>query len=379
MSSLPDGTDLADIITTESDERDRTTIRARNVTKWYSGEDVVACEEVNVSVESGELVVILGPSGCGKTTILRSIAGLEPINSGSIFVDGDDISDRPPGERDLAFVFQSPTLFPHKTVRENIRFGIDIKSNLSMSEKRQRVEAAASLLSIEKLLDRSPDELSGGQRQRVSIARALVTDPAGFLLDEPFAALDANLRKELQVEFKKLHRRLKTATLFVTHDQSEAMSLADRIVVIRDGRVQQRGTPGEVYEDPENAFVARFIGSPSTNFFDGRLRWDRETPVFVHEAFRLPLPECTVSTDSPVTLGVRPEHMSLDDGGHLSGRVDLVEHQGNQSVMHIDIGADYQNVRLTAATTDLDPGDPAAVSFSASDVWLFDDDGSRIG
>ncbi|MFC7231638.1 ABC transporter ATP-binding protein [Saliphagus sp. GCM10025308] len=243
-------------------------VKIEDVKKTFDGGEVVACENINLDIEQGEFVVLLGPSGCGKTTTLRCVAGLEIPDAGRIVIDGEDVTEKKPKDRDLAFVFQSIALFPHMSVRRNIRFGLDMKTDLPPEEKADRVEEAAEILGISELLDRKPGALSGGQQQRVSLGRAMVIQPEAFLLDEPFSALDANLRDQMRVEVQRLQSKLNIAMIFVTHDQQEAMMLADKLVVMNDGEIAQVGTPDEIYHDPQTQFIAEFIGSPSTNFFD---------------------------------------------------------------------------------------------------------------
>ena len=259
-------------VTEESEPTERSSdtvdITIEDVRKTFDNGNIVACEDINLNISHDDFVVLLGPSGCGKTTTLRCIAGLGQPDSGAIYIGGDDVTKAKPKDRDLAFVFQSIALFPHMSVRENIQFGLNMKGDVSNEEKAKRVKDAAEILGIGDLLDRSPSELSGGQQQRVSLGRAMVMEPAAFLLDEPFSALDANLRDQLQTEVKQLQRQLDTAMIFVTHDQEEAMSLGDYIVVMNNGHIQQVASPHEIYNDPKNRFVASFIGSPSTNMLD---------------------------------------------------------------------------------------------------------------
>ena len=235
------------------------------------GEDVVAVKEMNLDIPDGEFVVFVGPSGCGKSTALRMIAGLEDITSGQVHIGSQVVNDLPPRDRDLAMVFQNYALYPHMNVRENMGFALKLKK-IDKQEINRRVEEAAKILGIESFLDRKPKALSGGQRQRVALGRAIVREPKAFLMDEPLSNLDAKLRVNMRTEISKLHNRLGTTTIYVTHDQTEAMTMADRIVVLKDGVVQQVASPQEMYERPENVFVAGFIGSPAMNFIKAHLQ-----------------------------------------------------------------------------------------------------------
>ena len=239
-------------------------VTMENVTKIY-GEDVVAVNDMSLDIPDGEFVVFVGPSGCGKSTALRMIAGLEDISRGKVFIGDEVVNDLPPRQRDIAMVFQNYALYPHMNVRENMGFALKLRK-MDKAEINRRVEEAASILSIERFLDRKPKALSGGQRQRVALGRAIVREPKAFLMDEPLSNLDAKLRVQMRTEIAKLHNRIGTTTIYVTHDQTEAMTMADRIVVLKDGVVQQIDSPQQMYDQPENVFVAGFIGSPAMNF-----------------------------------------------------------------------------------------------------------------
>ena len=307
------------------------------VAKRYPGNEVKALSEVNLDIEDGEFLVLVGPSGCGKTTLLRIVAGLESATEGRVLIDGKDISKVSPGDRNIAMVFQNYALFPHLTVEENIGFGLRIR-RVPKPERRQRVREAAELLEIDSYLDRRPGELSGGQRQRVAMGRAIVRRPAAFLMDEPLSNLDAKLRVEMRVEISRLQRRLGATTIYVTHDQTEAMTMGDRVVVLDRGLVQQVAPPIELYGNPSNIFVARFIGVPRMNLLhalwkDGILhianrpvRQDHPTPDF---------------EDRDLWIGARPEHVRIvpigSDDAVLEGRVALVEHLGKETQVHLDI------------------------------------------
>jgi multiple sugar transport system ATP-binding protein len=356
-------------------------IRLEGIRKTFDGGDIVACDDVNISMDGGEFVVLVGPSGCGKTTTLRCIAGLEKPDEGRIVVDGEDITGQKSKDRDLAFVFQSIALFPHMSVRKNIRFGLDMKTDLSKAEKRERVESAAETLGLEETLDRKPSALSGGQQQRVSLGRAMVMEPAAFLLDEPFSALDANLRDHMRVEVKKIQRRLETAMVFVTHDQEEAMTLGDKIVVMNDGYVQQIGTPYEIYNEPANQFVADFIGSPSPNLVECTAERTASGVAFVSDFCRIPATDeqaAAVQDGQTVVYGIRPEYLSIrDDEGHFTARLDVVEPLGDRDAIHLTSG----DTSLSAVTPQGEVSrdhNEVHVVMETDEAWLFDEHGERI-
>ncbi|MGM0449013.1 MAG: ABC transporter ATP-binding protein, partial [Methanobacteriota archaeon] len=278
-----------------------------SVTKRFGEGDgsVLAVDDVDVDIADGEFLVLVGPSGCGKSTTLRMIAGLESITDGEIRLDGRRMNERGPAERDIAMVFQSYALYPHMTVRENMRFGLEESTDLDGDEMDRRVEDTAALLDITELLDRKPGALSGGQRQRVALGRAIVREPKAFLMDEPLSNLDAKLRSEMRTELQQLQANLDTTTVYVTHDQTEAMTMGDRIAILDAGELQQVATPLEAYHRPANRFVAGFIGEPSMNFVD----CDVEGDTLVAEGFRYPLAEAAadaVAESASVTLGIRP-------------------------------------------------------------------------
>ena len=294
--------------------------------------------DLDLQVEPGEFLVLLGPSGCGKSTLLHSIAGLIDLADGAIEIGGRDMSDADPSERGIGMVFQSYALYPTMTVEKNMSFGLRI-SGAPKAEIRRRVQRAAEMLQLDALLDRKPAQLSGGQRQRVAIGRALVREAGVYLFDEPLSNLDAKLRAELRRELKLLHAALGSTMIYVTHDQAEAMTLATRIVVMQGGRIQQIGTPGEVYERPANRFVAGFLGSPSMNFVDGTLDGTLDVQRrFTAGALGLTLaPDC-LAPPGAVTLAVRPEDIHLAPEGPLQATVTLVEPMGNHQVVWLDCG-----------------------------------------
>ncbi|WP_435181367.1 ABC transporter ATP-binding protein [Halorussus sp. AFM4] len=360
-------------------------IKLEHITKTFNNGDVVAVDDANLEIGPEEFVVLLGPSGCGKTTTLRSIAGLEQPDEGSIHLHGEDITDLKPKDRNLAFVFQSIALFPHKTVRENIRFGLDMTSDLDKEEKNRRVEETAETLGIEEMLDRKPSALSGGQQQRVSLGRAMIMDPAAFLLDEPFSALDAHLRDQMELEIQRLQRELETPMVFVTHDQSEAMTLADKIVVMNDGDIQQIGTPYEIYNDPQNIFISTFIGSPEANILNCDLVQRGDELELDHDLFTLTLPsdkeqELPPELPDTVSLVIRPDYMRLgvDEADKLfTATISVLEPQGSTDNVFLD--ADGHEIRaVTDQHAFTSEGRSVPVSFDREKVWLFDEHGERL-
>ena len=358
------------------------TIRLENLTKTFNNGQVVAAEDIDLEVRSDEFAVLLGPSGCGKTTTLRCISGLDIPDGGRILIGDETVTEAKPKDRNLAFVFQRISLYPHMSVRENMRFGLDMKTDLTKDEKNTRVEESAEMLGISELLDRKPADLSGGQQQRVSIGRAMVMEPAAFLLDEPFSALDANLRDQMQTEIKRLHRNLETAMVFVTHDQEEAMSLGDKIVIMNDGRIQQVGSPYEIYDEPTNRFVAEFIGSPSTNMINCVVERQDGEVTLSNETFSLSLPEemaddLDSNDGETVTLGVRPENINPVPDGLFEAEITLIEPQGSLDTVFLtsddlDIRALLEKGLVESENT------TTGVDFSPEDAWLFGRDGERL-
>jgi multiple sugar transport system ATP-binding protein len=310
-------------------------VTMENVTKIY-GEDVVAVNDMSLDIPDGEFVVFVGPSGCGKSTALRMIAGLEDISRGKVFIGDEVVNDLPPRQRDIAMVFQNYALYPHMNVRENMGFALKLRK-MDKAEINRRVEEAARILSIERFLDRKPKALSGGQRQRVALGRAIVREPKAFLMDEPLSNLDAKLRVQMRTEIAKLHNRIGTTTIYVTHDQTEAMTMADRIVVLKDGVVQQIDPPQNMYDHPENVFVAGFIGSPAMNFIQAHLEKENGAYTVVFGGTRLHLSREEIEqakesghdpeqyTGKEVVLGVRPEH--IEDAG-VEEAAAMAEDQG---------------------------------------------------
>jgi multiple sugar transport system ATP-binding protein len=328
-----------------------------------------ALKGVSVDISDGEFVVLVGPSGCGKSTLLRMIAGLEEISSGEISIGNRVVNDLPPKERDIAMVFQNYALYPHMTVAQNMGFSLKLKG-VAKTEIKAKVDRAAQILGLEKLLDRQPRQLSGGQRQRVAMGRAIVRDPQVFLFDEPLSNLDAKLRVQMRSEIKELHQRLKTTTIYVTHDQVEAMTMADKIVVMRDGVIEQMGTPLDLYDRPLNTFVAGFIGSPSMNFINGQT-----TPEGFKTTDGILIPTLPGVTDAAI-YGIRPEHLHLDPNG-IEIDVVVLEPTGSETQVIGRIGSQSINgifrERITAQ-----PGSKIRVAPDLSVVHLFNKDGKRV-
>ena len=313
-------------------EHGKARIELRGVRKSFGALTVV--HGLDLTIEGGEFVVFVGPSGCGKSTLLRMIAGLEDVTEGDIFIAGRDVTELDPSRRGIAMVFQSYALYPHMSVRENLAFGLEM-AKTPAGEIEQRVNAAAGILKINPLLDRRPGQLSGGQRQRVAIGRAIVRKPLAFLFDEPLSNLDAELRVSMRIEISRLHRELGNTMIYVTHDQTEAMTLADRIVVLKDGRIEQVGTPHQVYEDPANLFVAGFIGSPRMNFVDATYSADGTVKVG-ETTIPLPQPLAGATDGEAIKLGIRPEHLQLGNeaAGALRATVDFAEYLGSTRYLY---------------------------------------------
>ena len=337
--------------------------------------DADAVRDVDLEVADGAFLVFVGPSGCGKSTLLRLIAGLEDPTAGELLFDGRRVDHLPPARRGVAMVFQSYALYPHMTVYDNMAFGIR-RAGLDRRGVETRVRAAADTLQIAHLLDRKPKALSGGQRQRVAIGRAIVREPRVFLFDEPLSNLDAALRVQMRVEIKRLHAALSTTMIYVTHDQVEAMTLADRMVVLNDGVVEQVGAPLDLYHRPCNRFVAGFIGSPRMNFLD--VTADAEGTVSLPAGGRVTVPAAPArGGDQPLTLGIRPEHVVLG-GDNMEGRVVLVERLGSGTLVHLELA---DGTALTAATDGMTPaqdGERLGIGLPPASCHLFDDAGQAL-
>ncbi len=321
-------------------------VTLENVSKVYDNK-VTAIQNANLNIEDEEFIVLVGPSGCGKSTLLRMIAGLEDITSGKIYIGDRVVNDVPPKDRNIAMVFQNYALYPHMTVFENMAFGLKLRK-FPKDEIEKRVNEAAELLGIKQFLDRKPKALSGGQRQRVAVGRAIVRQPQVFLFDEPLSNLDAKLRVQMRIEINKLHKRLKTTMIYVTHDQVEAMTMGDRIVVLKDGVIQQVAPPLELYNNPVNLFVAGFIGSPAMNFLTGTLQRNGAL-IFSTADFKLTLPQIWQKklkdyNKREVILGIRPEHFSLyDQNQHtdyptLQAEIEVVEPMGSETFAYLKAG-----------------------------------------
>ncbi len=356
------------------------TLSLKGVSKVYPG-NVRAVEDLSLQVADGELMVLVGPSGCGKTTTLRMIAGLEPPDGGTIAVDGRSLDGVAPKDRDVAMVFQGQVLYPHLSVAGNLAFGLRLR-RVARPEIRRRVGEAADVLGIGELLKRRPAELSGGQQQRVALGRAMVRQPKLFLFDEPLSNLDAGLRSQMRGEIRRVHARLGTTTLYVTHDQTEAMTLGQRIAVMQEGRLQQVADPATLYGRPANRFVAGLIGSPAMNFFRGRIERRDQQLVFEAEGFWLPIPEaCGRRLESysgrPIILGIRPEHIGspaaeqLPDAPRIPARVEAVEPVGPESYVHYSTAGQTFVSRADSSQT-LYNGDRASPAVATDHLHFFD-------
>ncbi|MEO1985887.1 MAG: sn-glycerol-3-phosphate ABC transporter ATP-binding protein UgpC [Martelella sp.] len=338
---------------------------------------------VDLDIRSGEFVVFVGPSGCGKSTLLRMIAGLEDITSGSLSIGGTDMTDEDPAKRGIAMVFQTYALYPHMTVRENMGFALRF-AGMKKQEIETRVMEAARMLELESYLDRKPKALSGGQRQRVAIGRAIVRHPDVFLFDEPLSNLDAELRVHMRAELSALHDRLKTTMVYVTHDQVEAMTLADRIVVLRAGKVEQIGTPLELFNTPANLFVAGFIGSPAMNFLPASIVDADEDGLKISlldaETIDLAIAGTRPAAGARVTLGVRPQHIRLaaEDQAGFEIAITLVEALGTETVVYGEAGNGERVMAVLAGQHALKTGTTIRVAFDVADVHLFDEAGQRM-
>jgi ABC-type sugar transport system ATPase subunit len=356
-------------------------IQFNNITKQFEG--TAAVSDFNLEIADGEFVVLVGPSGCGKTTSLRMLAGLEQPTSGRIILRGEDITDVPSKSRALAMVFQSYALYPHMSVFENISFALSLQ-RVGKTEIDRQVRRVSAMLDIEHLLERKPRALSGGQRQRVAVARAIIRNPQAFLFDEPLSNLDAKLRHAARVEIRKLQQNLGTTTVYVTHDQIEAMTMADRIVVMQDGRIRQIGAPMDLYRNPNSRFVASFLGSPPTNFIEGMCVYESGMAHFQSDHFSVAL--SIDAAPGPVCLGIRPEdlHLGSDTPSQtkMSGVVRFVEALGAETL--IDIGPDFpgnSGASLTARLPgqhNLAPGTRVEIRLSRRDLMLFDAAGDAI-
>lgn len=342
-------------------------VTVQNLHKSFGPVDVI--HGVDIDISDGEFVVLVGPSGCGKSTLLRMIAGLESVTAGTIRIGERVVNNLPPAERDIAMVFQSYALYPHKTVAANLAFALKLRK-IDSATVQKRVRDAADILGLTPYLDRYPRQLSGGQRQRVAMGRAIVRDPQVFLFDEPLSNLDAKLRLQMRTEIKELHQRLKTTTIFVTHDQIEAMTMADKIVVMDDGRIEQVGSPLELYDHPKNVFVAKFIGSPAMNLIEGTVRRDG-APGIEANGHRLPVSANTGAADGQsVIYGIRPEHLDIADDG-FPAVVKVVEPTGSETLVFLRFG-ETDIVAVLRDWHDFKPGQTVHLRPRAERVHLFD-------
>ncbi|MFT4000879.1 MAG: sn-glycerol-3-phosphate ABC transporter ATP-binding protein UgpC [Rhizobium sp.] len=350
-------------------------VSVTNVRKSYGHFEVL--HGVDIDIKDGEFVILVGPSGCGKSTLLRMIAGLEEISGGDVAIGGRVVNDVEPKSRDIAMVFQSYALYPHMTVEANMGFSLRL-AKAPKEDIRQRVRDAAQILGLEHLLDRYPRNLSGGQRQRVAMGRAIVRQPQVFLFDEPLSNLDAKLRVQMRSEIKQLHQRLRTTTIYVTHDQIEAMTMADRIVVMRDGFVEQIGSPLELYDRPSSLFVAGFIGSPGMNLIRGRISVDGPLNFIADGGGVLPLPEgIAVTRGTEVIYGIRPEHLLVGQGG-VATEVAVIEPMGAETQLTANIGTDVL-VTTVRERLDVRPGDALPLVPDVSKLHLFEvESGKRL-
>ncbi|WP_107676300.1 ABC transporter ATP-binding protein [Agrobacterium sp. LAD9] len=337
----------------------------KDVRKSFGATDII--RGVNISIDDGEFVILVGPSGCGKSTLLRMIAGLETVSSGEIRIGAKIVNDVAPKQRDIAMVFQSYALYPHMTVAENMSFSMRLKGD-SKVEIAKQVDRAAKILGLTTLLDRYPKQLSGGQRQRVAMGRAIVRNPKVFLFDEPLSNLDAKLRVQMRTEIKELHQKLRTTTVYVTHDQIEAMTMADRIVVMRDGNVEQVGAPLEIYDRPVNLFVAEFIGSPSMNLVHGTIS---NTAFVSRDGTRWPIPPVNAEFEGRrVVLGIRPEDLQLTQSG-LSAELVLTEPTGSETQMVVRAGGE-ELISISRERVSFEPGKQLHLLPKPDAIHLFD-------
>ena len=336
----------------------------RDLTKSFDKTQVL--HSINLDVADGEFVVLVGPSGCGKSTTLRMIAGLEEVSAGTVEIGGRVVNNLEPKDRDIAMVFQNYAIYPHMTVRKNIAFGLRT-SKMTKPQKNERIEEVAGILGMVEYLDRKPNQLSGGQRQRVAIGRAMVRDPAVFLFDEPLSNLDAQLRTQMRLEIKKLHRRVGSTIVFVTHDQVEAMTMADRIVIMKDGHIQQIGTPAEVYHAPANTFVAQFIGAPSMNLLDGR-----GTASGVHLWNGTDLSTDFAAEGKSVVIGIRPEDLQVvETVGVLAGVVSVAEPLGAETLVYVDVDG-KEVIASASGRTPPKAGDHIQLDLDVATLHVFD-------
>ena len=354
-------------------------IALEKVDKIYAN-GYIAARDLSLQIPDGEFLVLVGPSGSGKSTVLRMMAGLEMVTRGTIRIGDRDVTQLPPQQRDIAMVFQNYALYPHMTVRENLGFGLSIRKQ-SPEVIRKRVDAVADSLGLQALLERRPAQLSGGQRQRVALGRAIAREPLAFLFDEPLSNLDAQLRVETRVELSRLHRQLGATMVYVTHDQSEALTLGDRIVVLKEGIVQQAAAPMELYSRPANRFVAGFIGSPAMNFFEGALNRNGEACTFSGKDITIQIPCRDSFSSRPVTLGVRPQHLTVGDeaDGTVRGEVVVVEPMGNEQIVYVVLANGTRLVAVAPTEQMVKAGEMVSVQVRGDAAHVFDGEtGARV-
>lgn len=353
------------------------TVTLDTLRKEFNSGRIVAVDDVSFAVEDGEFVTVVGPSGCGKSTTLRMIAGLEQPTSGQVRIDGEDVTNVHARHRDVAMVFQNYALYPHKTVRQNMAFGLRMSTDLGKNERNEKVDETAAMMGIEDLLDDKPSELSGGQKQRVALGRAIVREPDVFLFDEPLSNLDAKLRTGMRTEIQRLQEELGITSIYVTHDQEEAMTMGDRLAIMDDGVLQQTGRPKDVYVNPKNEFIGGFVGSPSMNMLDVGIESAGETVTLTNEdRFEYVLSgeraKRVASTDvRTARLGIRPENVSMsDDGKGIETTVEVVEPVGSDNYLHLDLGQEF----IARVESHIEPamGDVVHVLFDETDIHLFD-------
>jgi multiple sugar transport system ATP-binding protein len=356
-----------------------TTVSLKNLTKKFGDLEVV--HAINLEIKDSEFIVLVGPSGCGKSTTLRMIAGLEEVSGGEIYIGDRIVNDIFPKDRNVAMVFQNYALYPHMNVFDNMSFGLRLQKT-PKTEIKARVTKAANILNIQDLLDRKPSELSGGQRQRVAMGRAIVRDPEIFLFDEPLSNLDAKLRTQMRAEIKELHQRVNNTIIYVTHDQIEAMTLGDRIVVLKDGCIEQVGTPMEIFQNPVNTFVAGFIGNPPMNLIDGEIaRHGTDLHIFFPGGLRVPIPErsgAQISEGQRIVMGLRTEDIILDDGRSdipeawkFDADVVIIEPLGSETLMHVNVNGSKMTGKCEGRKV-VQPGENIKLSFNLNHLYIFD-------
>lgn len=348
--------------------------------------EIIAVDDLSIEIEEGEFVVFVGPSGCGKTTTLRCIAGLNDPDEGEIYLNSEQIDHLRPQQRDLGMVFQNYALYPHLTVAENIGFGLKNRSNMRKDERRERAEEIAKMMDINDLLEKKPSQLSGGQQQRVATGRAIVRDTELYLFDEPLSNLDANLRAHMRTEIQRIQEQLGTTTIYVTHDQEEAMTMADRIVVMRDGKLQQVGTPSDIYNSPANEFIASFVGEPAINLFDVT----QSGGELVNTNFNYSISEdlrATIDGHDQMRLGLRPEDIDVVENGSITATVEVVEHLGNFNLVYFNLdddsdqmGSAEEELKTAMVVPSYAPstGDEIDITFEEESIYLFDPSGETL-